>query len=192
MKRFGVILALLLLPVSKANGVDIPEFCAHKTTFEMRTTNVIKRCNEDEISLGSGPITASLTAPKALNETLENRFRTAQASATKEGVNLQITSGYRSIERQRFLFDQAVQKYGSYKAAAKWVAPPEISHHPLGLAIDVNYPNDPKAAKWLEVNGYKFGLCRVFKNEWWHFEGNIAPGWKCPKLLKDARALLQS
>ncbi|MFN9960374.1 MAG: D-alanyl-D-alanine carboxypeptidase family protein, partial [bacterium] len=65
---------------------------------------------------------------------------------------------------------QAIKKYGSYTKAAKWVAPPEYSHHPLGLAIDVNYPNDQKSAKWLELNGYKFGLCRIFKNEWWHFD----------------------
>jgi D-alanyl-D-alanine dipeptidase len=34
-------------------------------------------------------------------------------------------------------------------------------------------------------------LCRVFENEWWHFEGNIAPGWRCPKMLKDAQGLLR-
>lgn len=50
--------------------------------------------------------------------------------------------------------------------ATKWVAPSEVSHHPMGLAIDVNYPGNPSAAKWLEIQGYKFGLCRIFKNKW--------------------------
>jgi len=61
-----------------------------------------------------------------------------------------------------------------------------ISHHPWGVAIDVNYPDEPVGAGWLEVNGSTFGLCRVFDNEWWHFEPVIAPGWKCPALVPDA------
>ncbi|NDE47994.1 MAG: hypothetical protein EB019_03340 [Actinobacteria bacterium] len=192
MKRLVVLVALALIPISSARAVDIPLLCADKVTYQLRISNVINQCLESELSLGEGPIAYSLTAPKTLNSVLEVRFLSAQAAAKKEGVSLQITSGYRTLARQYKLFKDAIRKYGSYKEAARWVSPPEISHHPLGLAIDVNYPNDPKAAKWLEVNGYKFGLCRVFKNEWWHFEGNIAPGWKCPKLLKDARALLQS
>jgi LAS superfamily LD-carboxypeptidase LdcB len=192
MKRLVVLVALALIPISSACAVDIPLLCADKVTYQLRISNVIKQCLESELSLGEGPIAYSLTAPKTLNSTLEIRFLSAQAAAKKEDVSLQITSGYRTLARQNKLFKDAIKKYGSYKEAARWVSPPEISHHPRGLAIDVNYPNDPKAAKWLEVNGYKFGLCRVFKNEWWHFEGNIAPGWKCPKLLKDARALLQS
>ena len=192
MKRIVVILALILTPISPATAVDIPLVCANKTTFELRTSNVIVGCLVEERSLGEGPIPYSLTAPKVLNETLEWRFKAAQAAAEVDGVSLQITSGYRSIERQKYLFSKAVKKYGSYMAAAKWVAPAEISHHPMGLAIDVNYPRNPSSAKWLEKNGYKFGLCRTFKNEWWHFEGNIAPGWKCPKMMKDATVLLNS
>lgn len=174
-----------------ANAVDVQLLCADRETYEIRTSNVIERCLSTEFSLEEGPILASSLSVGKLNQTLEIRFKSAQASARKEGVELKIVSGFRTLERQRYLFDQAVKKYGSYQEATKWVAPPEVSHHPLGLAIDVNYPNEPKAAKWLEINGYKFGLCRTFKNEWWHFEGNIAPGWKCPKMLKDARALLK-
>ena len=192
MKVLVFLLALSLAPLSSASALEIPLICADSNSYELRESNVINRCLETEVSLGEGPIPYSLTAPKTLNKTLEYRFLAAQAAAKKDGVSLQITSGYRTLSRQKYLFDQAIKKYGSYKAAAKWVSPPEISHHPLGLAIDVNYPKNPDSAKWLEVNGYKFGLCRVFKNEWWHFEGNIAPGWKCPKMFKSARALLKS
>lgn len=192
MKVLVFLLALSLAPLSSASALEIPLICADSNSYELRESNVINRCLETEVSLGEGPIPYSLTAPKTLNKTLEYRFLAAQAAAKKDGVSLQITSGYRTLSRQKYLFDQAIKKYGSYKAAAKWVSPPEISHHPLGLAIDVNYPKNPDSAKWLEVNGYKFGLCRVFKNEWWHFEGNIAPGWKCPKMYKSARALLKS
>ncbi len=30
--------------------------------------------------------------------------------------------------------------------AAKWVLPPQFSHHPQGLAIDVNYPDGSQPA----------------------------------------------
>jgi LAS superfamily LD-carboxypeptidase LdcB len=149
-------------------------------------------CLKSEYSLGAGPIPISLLPKQDLDPNLRYRFLAAQAAAKKEGVSLEITSGYRTLSRQKYLFAQAIKKYGSYEKAARWVAPAEVSHHPLGLAIDVNYPKDQTSAKWLEINGYKFGLCRTFKNEWWHFEPNIAPGWKCPKMLKDARALLNT
>ena len=192
MKYLVAFIALFFIPMANSHGIEIPLLCAKKVTYELRTSNVIDQCAEDELSLGEGPLVHSLTAPKVLNHTLEIRFAAAQAAAKKEGVSLQITSGYRTLSRQSYLFKSAVARYGSYRAAAKWVSPPDISHHPLGLALDINYPNEPEVARWLEINGYKFGLCRVFKNEWWHFEGNIAPGWKCPKMLKDARALLKS
>ena len=196
MKRIALLMASCFLVfqshIYPANAVDIPVLCADSQSFALRPSNVMKGCQQNELSLGEGPIAYSLTAEKKLNPILEVRFKAAQAAAKSEGINLKIVSGYRTFARQQYLFDQAVKKHGSYQEASKWVAPPELSHHPLGLAIDVNYPNEPDSAYWLEINGYKFGLCRVFKNEWWHFEGNIAPGWKCPPLLKNARALLKS
>jgi LAS superfamily LD-carboxypeptidase LdcB len=67
-----------------------------------------------------------------------------------------------------------------------WVLPPKKSNHPWGLAIDINYKvggeKGEKAAAWLEKNGYKYGLCRRYVNEWWHFEPLVAPGQKCPKM----------
>jgi LAS superfamily LD-carboxypeptidase LdcB len=84
------------------------------------------------------------------------------------------------------LFNRAIQKYGSAREASKWVLPPDKSHHPDGIALDINYPGDPEDTKWLELNGYKYGLCRVYKNEWWHFEPLVAPGETCPPLVANA------
>jgi len=160
--------------------------CMNKKTLSLRVSNVIKGCEKTEVSLGAGAIPHSLIRPTAIDKQLMYRFKAAQAAAKKDGQALYIASGFRSLERQKVLFAQAVKKYGSKKVASKWVAPPLISHHPWGVAIDVNYPNEPVGAGWLEVNGSKFGLCRVFENEWWHFEPVIAPGWKCPALVPDA------
>lgn len=122
----------------------------------------------------------------SLNPEVQRRFDEAKVAAKVDGVNLYIQSGYRSMELQTKLFKDAIRKYGSTDEASKWVSPPSVSRHPQGIAIDVNYPADPVGAKWLELNGFKFGLCRVFENEWWHFEPNIAPGQKCPPRYANA------
>ncbi len=190
MRRSRSFLAFLLAFLS-INGIShasdtIPLSCAKKTNYAIRISNVIKGCEKTEVSLGAGAISRSLIRPDQVDKQLMNRFKAAQAAAKKDGQALYIASGFRSLERQKVLFAQAVRKYGSAKEASKWVAPPLVSHHPWGVAIDVNYPDEPVGAGWLEVNGSKFGLCRVFDNEWWHFEPVIAPGWKCPALVPDA------
>ena len=190
MRKSRAFLAFLLAFLS-INGIShasdtIPLSCANKTNYAIRISNVIKGCEKTEVSLGAGAIPRSLIRPDKLDKQLMNRFKAAQAAAKKDGQVIYIVSGYRTLSRQKTLFANAVRKYGSEAEASKWVAPPLISHHPWGTAIDVNYPDEPVGAGWLEIHGYKFGLCRVFENEWWHFEPVIAPGWKCPALVPDA------
>ena len=190
MRKTRVFIALLLvfsLINSVSYAIDVfPLTCANKSTYKLRVSDVIKGCEKTEVSLGAGAIPRSLIRPKKVDYQLMFRFKAAQAAAKKEGQVLYIASGFRTLARQKVLFAQAVKKYGSEKEASKWVAPPLISHHPWGTALDINYPDEPVGAGWLEVHGSKFGLCRVFENEWWHFEPVIAPGWKCPALVPDA------
>ena len=190
MRKSRAFLAFLLAFLS-INGISyasdtIPLSCANKTNYAIRVSNVIKGCEKTELSLGAGAISRSLIRPDKLDKQLMNRFKAAQAAAKIDGQALYIASGFRTLSRQQTLFAQAVRRYGSVQEASKWVAPPLVSHHPWGVAIDVNYPDEPVGAAWLEINGSKFGLCRVFENEWWHFEPVIAPGWKCPVLVPDA------
>ena len=168
------------------NPVPVPLSCMNKITLEVRVTNTEKECVATEHSLGESEIKPGLSYPIELNSQLVIRFIAAKAAAAKDGQKIYIASGFRTLERQKYLFANAVKKYGSESEAAKWVAPPYVSHHPWGLAIDVNYPNEPVGAGWLEINGAKFGLCRVYENEWWHFEPSIAPGGICPALLLNA------
>ena len=146
-------------------------------------------CPPNFLFLGDAPlkeITDSHGEAAELHPLLLARFAVAQSFARVDGVELSITSGFRTLDRQEILFQEAVRKYGSESEAAKWVLPPQFSHHPQGLAIDVNYPDDKAGALWLESNGSRFGLCRVYANEWWHFEGIIAPGADCPKMAPNA------
>jgi hypothetical protein len=153
----------------------------------LTTSDVV--CPAEFVSLGDAPLTESRTATGEvieLNPLLSARFAMAQSFAEADGIKLTLTSGFRSLERQQMLFDREVAIRGSETEAAKWVLPPQFSHHPQGLAIDVNYPGDRAGALWLERNGARFGLCRVYANEWWHFEGVIAPGQRCPAMAPNA------
>jgi zinc D-Ala-D-Ala carboxypeptidase len=152
-------------------------------------TSTDSNCPSDFTFLGDGALSESATADGVVDEIhplLLARFNVAQSFARADGVELIITSGFRTLERQKMLFDREVEIRGSEREASKWVLPPQFSHHPQGLAIDVNYPGDQPGAYWLERNGSRFGLCRVYANEWWHFEGVIAPGQRCPALAPNA------
>lgn len=176
-------------PSASALPTPLQLLCFDPVTNELRNSDVVSGCLKDEKSLGATAISVPLNPVNQLNPFLEVRFLAAQAAAKKEGVRLAITSGFRSLVRQTSLFKAAVKKYGSEAAAAHWVLPPASSHHPLGLAIDVNYPNDLISTLWLEKNGFTYGLCRAYVNEWWHFEALTAPGQPCPPMIADASSL---
>jgi len=107
----------------------------------------------------------------------------------KTGKKLLVTSGYRSNEKQKTLFDAMLAKLGGDKAATKKkVAEPMAplgqgkgSLHLKGLALDVNSlgpeglnalagPRD-KPTGWLE----SFGLTRPVVGEDWHIQGTGLP-----------------
>lgn len=94
-----------------------------------------------------------------------------------------ITSGKRSWSEQERLWEQGIAQYGSPAAARRWVLPPSESTHVTGKAIDVG---PATGANWLRANGSRYGLCRAYANEWWHFEVLTAPGGTCPAPLTDA------
>lgn len=116
----------------------------------------------------------------AIDPTLSRALGKARTAAHAAGFDLVVTSGYRSTATQQRLYDEAAAKYGSEEVARRWVLPPAESDHVKGLAVDVG-PRE--AAAWLETHGVRYGLCRRYVNEWWHFE-DLAPaiGQKCPAM----------
>ncbi|WP_372342063.1 D-alanyl-D-alanine carboxypeptidase family protein [Nocardia sp. CC227C] len=77
-----------------------------------------------------------------------------------------VNSGWRSPDHQNRLLRQAVAKYGSRAAAARWVATAETSAHVSGDAVDLA----SDAAKWLAAHGAGYGLCQIYANEPWHVD----------------------
>ena len=143
---------------------------------------------EDE-PLGQEEISEGTERPSEIYPQVLARFHSAQAAAKAEGIRMTIDSGYRTVETQNYLYQQAIKEHKTPEEAIKWVLPGDLSRHPWGLALDVNLHHEKSGASWLEANGATFGLCRVYENEWWHFEPLIAPGGICPPLLPDASYL---
>lgn len=118
-----------------------------------------------------------------LNPQMLASLRRAANAASRDGLTIEVDSGWRSRAYQQQLFDQAIGEYGSAQAAARWVARPGTSIHEAGRAIDVAGSD---AQAWLWRNGAAYGLCRMYGNEPWHFEWRpdaIANG--CPTMYAD-------
>ncbi len=126
---------------------------------------------------------ASLPAVAQLTPALRQAMTDAAAEAATEGVTLDITSGWRSVAYQRWLFDSAVETYGDREVAGQYVAAPEDSTHITGEAVDIGSWD---AQAWLAEHGSRFGLCRTYANEPWHFERAAEPGGACPAAVRDA------
>ena len=140
----------------------------------------------EDIPLGQTEIVEGSVRPDEVHPQVLARFLSAQSAAKEEGIEMVIDSGYRTTQTQEYLFNRAIKEHKTAEEAIKWVLPAELSRHPWGLALDVNLHHEKSGASWLEANGATFGLCRVYENEWWHFEPLIAPGGICPPLKPDA------
>ena len=125
----------------------------------------------------SNPIVGWLDPP------LLNAIQDAARQAATEGIDIRITSGWRSRGFQQRLLDDAVGAYGSVEAARQFVASPDISKHVEGKAVDIA---PVEADRWLIANGSKFGLCQIYANELWHFELAVDSQGRCPPLKPNA------
>src|SRR5262245_8677315 len=118
-----------------------------------------------------------------LDPELLQALRRAGRDAEDDGIELDVTSGWRSRDYQEALLRDAVAEYGSRANAARWVATPDTSPHVSGDAVDIG-PAD--AMTWLGRNGARYGLCPIYGNEPWHFELRpTAIGGRCPRMYTD-------
>ena len=118
-----------------------------------------------------------------LDPALLRAVQQAADAAAADGVTMTITSGWRSPEFQQQLLDDAVATYGSVAAARQYVQTPQSSRHVTGQAVDIGgYGADD----WLSAHGARFGLCRIYANELWHFELAADAAGVCPPLRPDA------
>jgi D-alanyl-D-alanine carboxypeptidase len=118
-----------------------------------------------------------------LDPDLLQALREAAADASDDGIELYVTSGWRSPEYQNQLLREAVSRYGSVKEAARWVATADTSPHVSGDAVDIGSVD---ATAWLSEHGAEYGLCQIYRNEPWHYELRPAAiDRACPQMYAD-------
>jgi LAS superfamily LD-carboxypeptidase LdcB len=117
-----------------------------------------------------------------LEPSLLGALRRAAGDASGDGIEILITSGWRSPAYQERLLQEAVAQYGSEEEAARWVATPGTSPHVAGDAADLG----SGAAAWLSEHGAAYGLCQIYENEPWHYELRPeAADDGCPSMYAD-------
>lgn len=112
---------------------------------------------------------------------LEDLFAMVEA-ARNEGIELPISSTYRSYDYQEWLFSYWVEELGQ-EEAERSSARPGTSQHQLGTTLDFGSISDAfaetDAGIWLAENGWRFGFSLSYpegyeeltgyKYESWHF-----------------------
>ncbi|WP_317987845.1 D-alanyl-D-alanine carboxypeptidase family protein [Hyalangium gracile] len=92
-------------------------------------------------------------------------FKAMQSAARAAGINLTATSGFRTMEQQRVLY----QKYlnGTGNKAAK----PGYSNHQNGISMDIGGVGgyNTKAYNWLKNNAARYGFKNDVAGEHWHW-----------------------
>jgi zinc D-Ala-D-Ala carboxypeptidase len=129
------------------------------------------------------PFDVQHSAIGRLDPALLSAIQAAATAAAADGITMTITSGWRSPEFQQRLLDDAVRTYGSFGAARQYVQTPAMSKHVAGEAVDVGGAG---ADQWLIAHGSRFGLCRIYANELWHFELATDEAGNCPALMPNA------
>jgi len=86
-----------------------------------------------------------------------------RAAAKKAGVYLYIVSGFRTMAKQRQLYNLYLQGKGNL------AAPPGYSNHQSGKALDLN-THAKGVYGWLTKHGKAYGFRRTVPSEIWHWE----------------------
>ena len=79
--------------------------------------------------------------PGALDDEVLSAFYTMQEAAAKEGLNIYISSGFRSYARQEYLYNRYVSQDGKAEADT-YSARPGHSEHQTGLCFELNTIDD--------------------------------------------------
>ena len=146
------------LPPNMMNRLGLADIT--KTTFAPTPDKTTEMAD-----LTAGLSLASSGSTKGMNPTFASALAKANAAMAAAGLgNFSITSGFRTYDQQKALYEAYLRGEGNL--AAK----PGRSLHEQGRAVDLNWSqlNDRQRA-WLRANLPRFGVTPI-KSEAWHWE----------------------
>jgi hypothetical protein len=181
MRTARVALISFLLTSLGALGCAVePADSEHDEESETESTDEALRsvvdCTErDDTAYTRGaasPIKVITIGGKKVSKPTGHAFLKMQQAADAAGVSLSLTSGFRTMAEQRYLYGCYVNgNCNNGNLAAK----PGYSNHQNGLALDLS------TSTWLANNAARFGFVRTVPSEAWHYEytGKSDPGGPC-------------
>lgn len=121
---------------------------------------------------------AGITGPMELRGAAETALEEMAAAAKAEGIDLVVSSAYRSYEYQIGSFDRWTKRLGLAEAE-RVSARPGMSQHQLGLTVDFG-PIDnsfarTRAGLWVKANASRFGWSISFPR---NFENRTGYDWE--------------
>ena len=104
-----------------------------------------------------------------LEKEAHNAYNQMCLDSKKEGLNILITSAYRSYYEQRKLYNKYLKLYGK-NYVDKYVAKAGYSEHQTGLAIDLKSLDNEvfmnsKEYLWIKKNAHKYGFIIRYQKE---------------------------
>ena len=115
-----------------------------------------------------------------LTSETQNAFNKMRDDAASQGLNLWLSSGYRSYNDQKYIYNNYVARDGQ-AAADRYSARAGHSEHQTGLAFDLNTIDDSftytPEGKWVHDNCYKYGLALRYPQGKEEITGYMHESW---------------
>lgn len=148
------------------SGEDFTEPVDTSTSQELSSVSCAKH-SEQGYSAGKPlAITAVTVDGKFVEEHTADAYYVMAQAAQKDGINLHVVSGFRSMSQQQYLY----HCYTSCSCnGCNLAAKPGYSNHQSGHALDLN-TSSPGVYHWLSLHGGHYGFKRTVPSEAWHWE----------------------
>lgn len=107
------------------------------------------------------------------------KFLEMSEAAKRDGIQLQLNSGYRSMESQISIYNNRYEpdysetgncSKGTLVSNKGKAAYPGCSNHQNGRALDIEAKTRPEVFRWLSANAQRFGFKNTVPSEPWHWE----------------------
>ena len=137
--------------------LDLPAFI---TGYSIRQINGVTYVNGILIANKTYDL-PSTYSPGTLSNEVQRAFDAMQKAAAKEGLNIYISSGFRSYNSQSKIYNNYVNTSGKSEAD-RYSARAGFSEHQTGLAFDLNSIDDSFAATpegiWVAAHAQEYGF----------------------------------
>jgi hypothetical protein len=164
----GALLAVSACVVACAvqTGGDEEAPTEQSTSEELSTITCTKHTETGYVNGKAFTLTAVTVDSHLAQVHTANAYYVMAKAAKKDGVNLHVVSGFRSMSEQKYLYHCYTScSCNSCNLAAK----PGYSNHQSGHALDLN-TSSPGVYHWLSNHAAHFGFKRTVPSEDWHWE----------------------